>query len=390
MTNDPNTTLSLLVSEAEAPEETVTEEIPSPAPEEAKPIPSQAKHSAIPLLDYRESRFAVHIDVLLALLPLLIWSVYLYGLRPLTLVTVAIGTSLAVELICRRLFCRVAPLDLAPIITGLLIALGMPASVPLWIPAIGALIAILPIRQLFGGTGRNLINPAAFALLCLHLTFPQWMRVLPATGQRLPAFALELSHFELADTSALDTLLGGILPDPTVGSLFFGLRAGAIGEMSAFLLIAGGLYLAWRRILRLSLPILCVLTLGVLVYLEPTLAAVSDVVAIRSAFYHILGSNTLLVAIYLLGDPVTTPKSSRGAMVAGILAGAVIFYVRRDIDPAISALAAVPVVNLTAPLLDRFLMPPVFGGRRKTSPTTKTASPSEKTFEPPTTEETAP
>jgi len=155
------------------------------------------------------------------------------------------------------------------------------------------------------------------------------------------------------------------LPDASLGSHFFGLRAGAIGEMSAFLLIAGGLYLAWRRILRPSLPILCFLTLGVLVYLEPTLAAVSDVVAIRSALYHILGSNTLLVAVYLLGDPVTTPKSSRGTMVAGILAGLIIFYVRRDIDPAISALAAVPMINLLTPLLDRFLAPSVFGGRRK-------------------------
>lgn len=355
---DPSDAKAVEVTE-EAPRETGVSFVASATPEEATPC------RTFSLLRCRESRFAVHGDVLLALLPLLVWAIYLYGLRPLTLTTVSVAVSLATELICRRLFRRTAPFDLAPIITGLLIALGMPASAPLWLPAIGAIIAILPIRQLFGGTGRNLINPAAFALLSLHLAFPQWMRVLPATGQRLPAFALSLSHFELADTSALDALLSGVLPDASLGSHFFGLRAGAIGEMSAFLLIAGGLYLAWRRILRPSLPILCFLTLGVLVYLEPTLAAVSDVVAIRSALYHILGSNTLLVAIYLLGDPVTTPKSSRGTMVAGILAGLIIFYVRRDIDPAISALAAVPMINLLTPLLDRFLAPSVFGGRRK-------------------------
>lgn len=357
----------ILENTEDAAIEAITEPSENDVSEESTDTPRapEDKASEVLLLDRAESAFSIHLDVLIALLPILVWSIYLYGARPITLTAVSVAASLGIELLCRYLFKRVAPLDLTPVITGAILALGMPASAPLWLPILGALIAILPIRQLFGGTGRNLINPAAFALVTLHLCFPQWMLVLPATGQRLPALALTVSRFELAGTSALDTILSGFLPEQSLGSLFFGLHAGRIGEMSAFLLLAAGIYLFYRRILRPTLPIFCLLTLSVLAYLYPTLSAASDILAIEGALYHLFGSNTLLVAIFLLGDPVTTPKSPRGAMAAGLIAGAVTFFVRININPAVSALAAVLVVNILTPFLDRFLRPTVFGGKQK-------------------------
>lgn len=349
-----------------------TEALPEVEPESDQPLAEQMRESSSPsfdtpalLLDPAESSFSIHLDVLIALLPILVWSVYLYGARPIALTAVSITASLGFELLCRHLFKRTAPLDLTPVITGAILAFGMPASAPLWLPAVGALIAILPIRQLFGGTGRNLINPAAFALVTLHLFFPQYMLVLPAAGQKLSAFAFSLPRFEPVGSTALETVLSGFLPEASLGSVFFGLHAGRIGETSAFLLLAAGTYLLCRKILRPSLPLFYLLSLAVLVYLYPTLSAASDMIAIQGVLHNIFGSNTLLVAIFLLGDPVTTPKSERGIVAAGLIAGIVTFLLRIYVDVSVSALAAVLVVNILTPFLDSYLRPTVFGGRQK-------------------------
>lgn len=318
------------------------------------------------LLDLRDPARSLHTDVLIALLPLLLWAIYLYGLRPLTLTVLAVLASIGWEALCRRLFRRIAPPDLTPVITGVILACGLPPSAPLWLPILGSLIAILPIRQLFGGTGRNRINPAAFALGCLHIAFPSLMTAIPATGQRLSAFAFAPKGFALAERSVLDTLLGGFLPETSFGSLFFGLRAGTIGEMSAFLLVAALIYLLWRRILRFSLPLTYVIAIAALAFAFPSLTAASDITALHGSLYHILDSNTLFAAIFLLGDPVTTPKSSWGAILAGFFGGVVTFSMRLIATPAVSAIAAVLVINVLAPLLDRFFGPTPFGGYRKT------------------------
>ena len=316
------------------------------------------------LCDVRDPARSLHIDVLVALSPLLLWAIYLYGLRPLTLTLLAVGASIVFEFLCRRLFLRAAPPDLTPVITGVVLAFGLPPSAPLWLPVLGALIAILPLRQLFGGTGRNLVNPAAASLLCLYLAFPSLMTNLPATGQRLSAFSFTVKGFAAAERSAIETLLDGFLPEESFGRLFFGLRAGTLGEMSAFLLVGALIYLLRRRILRLSLPLTYLIAVAALAFAFPSLTAASDITALHGALYHVLDSNTLFVAVFLLGDPVTTPKTPWGAILAGFLGGAATFGLRLIAAPAASATAAVLIVNILSPLLDRFCRPAPFGGRQ--------------------------
>lgn len=323
------------------------------------------KEPPLLLLDRRTPAASLHIDVLIALLPLLLWAIYLYGWRPLTLTILAVGASIGFELLCRRLFQRTAPPDLTPVITGVILAFGLPPTAPLWLPILGALIAILPIRQLFGGTGRNRINPAVFALSALYMAFPSLMRAIPAARQSLSAFAFHVKDFEPAAKSTLSTLHDGFLPEASFGGMFFGLRAGTIGESAAFLLVGALLYLLWRRILRSSLPVMYLLTLAALAFAFPSLTAASDITALHGALYHILDGNTLFAAVFLLGDPVTTPKTSRGAILGGVIGGAVTFGMRLVANPAVSALAAVLVLNIMTPLLDRFLCPTPLGGHKK-------------------------
>ena len=236
-------------------------------------------------------------DVLVALLPILVWAVYLYGLRPLVLTGLSVAACYVTEILGRILFRRKVPMDLAPAVTGVMIALGMPATAPLWLPLLGAAIAILPIRQFFGGTGRNRLNPAATALAILYIFFPAIMTAFCPTGVRLPAFAMTVGGYEPLGTTALDTLLSGSLPEQSLGSMLVGLHTGLMGEMSALLLIAGGIYLVVRKVIRPGLPAAFILTVAALTYLFPTLEAASDVMALRYAAYHLLCGNLLLAGI---------------------------------------------------------------------------------------------
>lgn len=305
------------------------------------------------------------LDVLVALVPILAWAVYLFGLRPLTLTGLSVATCYLTELLCHLLFRRKEPIDLAPAVTGVILALGMPATVPLWLPPLGAGIAILFIRQLFGGTGRNRLNPAATALAILYILFPQLMTAFCPVGVRLPALSLTAGPYEAIGPSALETLLSQTLPSQSLGSMFVGLRPGLIGETSALLLLAGGLYLVIRKILRPGLPLAFAATVALLTYSFPTLRAVTDVTALRYAGYHLLCGELLLGAIFMASDPVTSPRSGRAALVAGVIGGAVTVAVRYFVSPYIGVICAVLVINLLSRPLDYLLRPSLFGGRPK-------------------------
>ena len=308
------------------------------------------------------------LDVLITLLPLLAWSVYLFGLRPLVLALCSVYVCYMAELVSIFCFRRNPTTDLAPAVTDVLLALGMPPSAPLWLPALGAAIAVIPVRQLFGGTGKNRLNPAATALAILYIIFPKVMTALPDIGVKLPAIAPSVGKFEAVGTTALDTLLSGELPAQSLGSMFVGLRTGLIGEMSALLLIAGGIYLMLRRIVRPGLPVAFLLTVGALTYLFPTLAAASDAVALRYAAYHLLSGNLLLGVLFMATDPVTSPRGGLASLAAGVIGGAVTVIVRYFVSPHIGVICAVLVINLLARPLDYLCRPAPFGGRiKKTS-----------------------
>lgn len=308
------------------------------------------------------------LDVLITLLPLLAWSVYLFGLRPLVLALCSVYVCYMAELVSIFCFRRNPRTDLAPAVTGVLLALGMPPSAPLWLPALGAAIAVIPVRQLFGGTGKNRLNPAATALAILYIIFPKVMTALPDIGVKLPAIAPSVGKFEAVGATALDTLLSGELPAQSLGSMFVGLRTGLIGEMSALLLIAGGIYLMLRRIVRPGLPVAFLLTVGALTYLFPTLAAASDAVALRYAAYHLLSGNLLLGVLFMATDPVTSPRGGLASLAAGVIGGAVTVIVRYFVSPHIGVICAVLVINLLARPLDYLCRPAPFGGRiKKTS-----------------------
>ncbi len=328
--------------------------------------PPESVTVARPLASLRTSDTvnSLFLDVIIALLPLFAWAVYLYGFRPLVLAGIAVAVCLILETPCRLIFRRGAPFDLSPVVTGLLLTLCLPPTVPLWIPALGAAVAAL-LRQLFGGIGRNLVNPAATAVAVLYILFPGLMTAFCETGVRLAPFAVTVGSYPTVGTTALASLLSGTLPSQSIGSMLVGLRPGLIGEPMALLLIAGGLYLAFRRVIRLGPPAVFLIVSAALFYFFPTLSAASDLVALRYAVYQLLCGNLLLGVFFMATDPVTTPRNPRAALIAAAAGGAVTVAVRYFVAPEISVICAILVINLLSKPLDLLFTPTPFGGKRK-------------------------
>jgi electron transport complex protein RnfD len=184
---------------------------------------------------------------------------------------------------------------------------------------------------------------------------------------RLGVIAFDADTYVLAPKSSLSVVLGGSVPENGLGGLFFGMRAGMLGEMSAFLLITGGAYLIFRRIIKPALPIIFLLTIGIITYFKPTLIAASDFIAIEGALHNILGSSTIICAIFMLTDPVTSPKTTKGAVIAGIVGGFVTVFVRYRYSIELSAIIGVLSANAVTFAADRLIRPMPFGGMFKKS-----------------------
>ncbi len=313
------------------------------------------------LTDKPEHAREVFLDVLIALTPVIAWAVFLFGLRPITLILLCVASvsiiDTALSVICNR-----GPItDLSCVVTGVIAALLLPASSPLWLPAfVGALAGIA--RNVFGGLGKNPINPAATSVLITHIVFPKLFLSIPEIYSRLSGIGFGPGPYTAAPKSALNTVLNGTIPEETLSSLFFGLRAGMMGEMSALLILVGGIYLICRGIIKPVLPVVFIGSIAVFTYLKPTLAAASDFTAMSGSVHHILGSSTLLCAVFMLTDPVTSPKMTKGAVVAGIIGGIVTVLVRYSYSVELSALIGVLAANASAFVTDRLVRPMPFGG----------------------------
>lgn len=286
-------------------------------------------------------------DVLTALLPALVWGTYVFGWRALILCLVSCASSVLFEalfqLILRR---KVAVNDCSALVTGLLLAFSLPVSVPLWVPVAGAFFAVVIVKGAFGGLGKNFVNPALAARGVLRLVLPGIVLNYTAPFAALPLFANVRAEWVAAPQ---DLLRAGTLFDTySWYDLLSGTYAGRIGEISALLLLAGGLYLIVKRTVAWQIPVTFLASLFALSFFFPA-AGSTDAVW---AACQILTGGTVLIAFFMATDAVTSPITGPGRILFGIGCGAITYLFRRTGLPVEGAVAAVLIMNLAAPLLD--------------------------------------
>ncbi len=246
--------------------------------------------------------------------------------------------------------------DFSAVVTGLILAMNLPTTVPLWIPVVGSFFAIVIVKQLFGGLGKNIVNPAAAARVFLFISWGVIMAKNAAPGVRLNDFG---SVDVVATATPLADLKKGILPDVSVIDLLLGRTGGSIGEVAALLLIAGFLWMLVRGVITWHIPIAYVGTVAVLTLVFPQSS--SGNVTFMTA--ELLSGGLLLGAIFMAPDYATSPVTKYGRLIYGIGCGVITVFIRYFGGYNEGVSFAILIMNLLVWYIDRFTMPVRFGGK---------------------------
>lgn len=296
------------------------------------------------------------LDVMIAMLPTAIASVWFFGGNALMLLVVAVLTAVAAEYFYQKqTHQKVTVSDLSAVVTGMLLAFNLPASAPWWIAVIGSLIAIILVKQIFGGMGQNFINPALAARTIMMLSWTSLMaaNVLPHAGQWLATAGV--------DAVASATPLGESPAAYSLWQLFSGNIPGMLGETCKLTLILGGVYLIIRGVIDWRIPASFLATAFVLFWIQTgTIYSVES--GSQNVMYQLMSGGLILGAFFMATDYVTSPISPWGRVIMGIGCAGMLFVIR-VFNPSYpeGCSFAILFMNVLTPLIDKLTAPKPFG-----------------------------
>ena len=298
-------------------------------------------------------------DVLIALVPALLGSIYFFGFRALLVTLVNAAACVFFEWgFCkvRKLHCKTY--DLSAVVTGVLLAFVCPVTIPYWTIILGDFFAIVLVKMLFGGLGKNIVNPAlagrAF-LFSWPVLMSNWVKV----GFDNAAGLLSTADAVTAATP-MSAMHQGALPEESILDMFLGNIGGCIGETSALLLIIGFIYLLYRKVITARIPLAYIGTVAILAFLFPQ---GNDRIAWMAA--QVFGGGLMLGAIFMATDYVTSPLTKLGQIVYGIGCGIITILIRYFGGYSEGVTYAILCVNACAVLLDKIGRPVKFGAPKK-------------------------
>lgn len=316
--------------------------------------------SASPHIRGKDTTTRLMLDVVIALLPALAAGLLFQGLRAGLVAAVCVLSALAGEWLLGLVLRRHNTLpDGSALVTGLLLALTLPASVPYWVAAIGGLFAVVVVKGLCGGLGQNTFNPALGARAFLMLLFPACLTRFPALGTALPLGGLNPADV-VTGATPLHHMQMPALPDASLGDMFLGRIGGCIGETSALALLIGCGWLVFRRVISLRIPAAYLGTVAVLTLMFPK----GDSPILWMA-YSLLGGGVLLGAIFMATDYATSPVGPAAQVVYGIGCGVLTVVFRYTGLFPEGVTYAILLMNAAAWLLDRYLVPKRFGAGKE-------------------------
>ena len=298
-------------------------------------------------------------DVLIALAPALIGSVCFFGIRALLVVLISAASCVCFEWLWSRLRkCDSKTYDLSALFTGVLLAFVCPPTIPYWMIIVGDFFAIILVKMLFGGIGKNIVNPA-LAGRAFMFSWPVAMSTWVKVGWSNQAGVLSTADAVTAATP-LSFMHQGQLPDVSVLDAFLGNVGGCIGETSALLLLLGFVYLLWRRVLTIRIPAAYIGTVAVLTFLFPMGHGNLQWMA-----YQLCTGGLMLGALFMATDYVTSPVTRLGQVVYGIGCGVLTVLIRYFGGYNEGVSYAILIMNCCVVLLDRIGRPVKFGAPRK-------------------------
>ena len=300
----------------------------------------------------------IMLDVLIALVPALVAGTIFFGPRCLVLAAVSTAAAVLSEALWRILTRQYQTVgDLSAAVTGLLLALTLPATAPYWMAALGAVFAVVAVKGFFGGLGQNIFNPALAARALLLLLFPAALTRFPAPGASVPL------HLGAADVvtaaTPLHTMVMPALPEASLADMFLGNIGGCVGEVSALALLIGGGYLVARGVIKLRIPVSYLGTVAVLSFAFAPLEPLSWML------YSLLGGGVLLGALFMASDYATSPATPGGQVLYGMGCGALTVLFRSAGLYPEGVTYAILLMNAASWLLERFTPTRLFGAPQR-------------------------
>ena len=299
-------------------------------------------------------------SVIYALLPACGVSVYFFGLPALTVILISTLGCVATEAVCQRLMGKPLSIsDGSAALTGILLALNLPPMAPWWLVLIGAVFAIAIAKQVYGGLGYNPFNPALVARVVLLISFPVQMTTWTAPAPLFSGADAVTTATPLGEMQTALMLTGQLPPElqAGMGDYFLGNMAGSLGEVSALALLAGGIFLFWRRILTWHIPLSFI---GTVVRVSGIFWLV-DSARYPNPIFHLLTGGLMLGALFMATDMVTSPISARGMVFFGFGCGLLTVLIRLFGGYPEGVSFAILLMNAATPLIDRFTRPRRFG-----------------------------
>lgn len=308
--------------------------------------------SGTPHVRSKESIQSIMRDVIIALVPATAAGIYYFGINALILVIAAIVSAVAFEAICQKVMKKpVTVSDLSAVVTGLLLAMNLPAAAPVWVAIVGSAFAIIFGKQLFGGLGQNFINPALAGRAFLLASYPTEM-----TTWSVP------NGLEVADAATYATPLAQLKAghlDASLGELMLGQCGGTIGETCAIALIIGGVYLLYKHVISWKIPVIYIATVAILF-------GVIGRHGMRMPLQEIMAGGVMLGGIFMATDYASSPVTAKGQIIFAVGAGLITYLIRTFGGYPEGVSYSILIMNCCVPLIERFTEPTIFGALPKT------------------------
>lgn len=286
-------------------------------------------------------------DVIIALLPILAFGVYHFGMGALQVIIISVVTCVVGELLFDLAIKKpITVFDGSAVVTGLILAINLPATAVWWMPVLGGLFAIVAVKMLFGGLGQNFMNPALAARCFLLISF----------SGRMTDFTMD----GVSSATPLAAMKAGEMPD--LLSLFLGFHGGCIGEVSALAILAGGIYLIVKRVISVRIPLTYILSTAAFILLINLINGGDT--SVNYLLAQMLSGGLLVGAFFMATDYATSPITTKGQILYGLLLGLFTALFRTVGSSAEGVSYAIIICNLLVPLIENITIPKPFGSEK--------------------------
>ncbi len=335
--------------------------------------------SASPHIGSKMTTDKIMLHVIIALIPTALAGIVIFGVTSLIVLALSVGSCMLAEFLFNKALKKPQTLsDLSAVVTGLLLGLNLPPTIPIYIPVIGGFFSIMVVKMLFGGLGKNFANPALTGRIFCMLAWTGAMTTFVKPLDYSQGFGAFFSYvpqmFGTVDAVTAATPLALVKGSLVTGSgtlpilnMFLGYTGGCIGEVSAAALLLGGIYLIAMKIIDWKIPVIYIVT-----------ASLFSLFLYDKGYMYILpsilGGGLMLGAFFMATDYSTSPNSKLGVIIFAVGCGALTMIIRRFGGYPEGVSFAILLMNLVTPLLDKYITPRVFGTARKKPLTKKEAA----------------